>query len=89
MAVLNLEAKQDHLEKVANTRDPIKAIAEFVWSTLDADATDVGVEFRSNPLGGIQEIVINDNGLGNSRERAQSDFSSLGEPSQPQSAGED
>jgi hypothetical protein len=39
MTVLSLIARQDYLEKVARTRDPIRAISEFVWNALDADAT--------------------------------------------------
>jgi hypothetical protein len=50
MTVLNLRAGQDHLEKVASTRDPIKALAEFVWNAVDAEATRVSVEFVLNAL---------------------------------------
>jgi hypothetical protein len=64
MTTLSLIAKQDYLEKVARTRDPIRAISEFVWNALDADATSISVEFVMNVLGGIQEIVIRDNGVG-------------------------
>ena len=39
MVVLTLKAKHDHLQKVASTRDYVKALAEFVWNALDADAT--------------------------------------------------
>ena len=79
MTILNLHAKQDHLEKIARTNDPIKAISEFVWNALDADATTVSVEFVRNPLGGIQEIRIIDNGSGISQHRAERDFANLGE----------
>jgi len=79
MSTITLKAKHDHLEKVASTRDPVKAIAEFVWNALDADATRVWVDFPRNPLGGVQSIVISDNGLGISRDRAEHDFESLGE----------
>jgi hypothetical protein len=50
MTTLSLIAKQDYLEKVARTRDPIRAISEFVWSALDADATSISVEFAMNGL---------------------------------------
>jgi hypothetical protein len=79
MTILSLAAKQDHLEKVARTSDPIKAISEFVWNALDADATEVAVNFVRNALGGIQEIRISDNGVGISRNRGEKDFASLGE----------
>lgn len=45
MVVLTLKAKHDHLQKVAGTRDFVKALAEFVSNALDADATSVSVDF--------------------------------------------
>ena len=79
MTVLNLRAGQDHLEKVASTRDPIKALAEFVWNAVDAEATRVSVEYVLNALGGIEEIKIRDNGTGISRAQAERDFGHLGD----------
>jgi hypothetical protein len=79
MTILTLKAKQDHLQKVASTRDYIKALAEFVWNALDADATRVSVEFVRNGLGGLEAVVIRDNGTGISKSRALHDFESVGE----------
>jgi hypothetical protein len=79
MVVLTLKAKNDHLQKVASTRDHIKALGELVWNALDADATEVDVDFELNSLGGLQAIVISDNGTGISKERAEHDFESLGD----------
>jgi hypothetical protein len=79
MSVLTLKAKHDHLEKVATSRDPVKALAEFVWNALDADAQRVSVEFEKNGLGGLEGIVIRDSGSGISKARAEHDFESLGE----------
>lgn len=79
MVVLTLKAKNDHLQKVASTRDFIKAIAEFVWNALDADAPRTNVELVRNALGGLESIVIRDNGTGITKVRAEHDFESLGE----------
>ena len=79
MVVLTLKAKHDHLQKVASTGDHVKAISEFVWNALDADAKRTTVEFERNALGGLQSIIIRDNGTGISKERAEHDFESLGE----------
>lgn len=79
MGLLTIKAKHDHLQKIASTRDYIKAISEFVWNALDADATIVRVKFARNALGGLQSIVIIDNGTGITKERAEHDFESLGE----------
>ncbi|MGH7155403.1 MAG: ATP-binding protein, partial [Acetobacteraceae bacterium] len=73
MTTFSLFAKQDYLEKVAKTADPIKAVSEFVWNSLDADATIVSVEFGTNGLGGIEEIIIRDNGSGITHTRARHD----------------
>ena len=78
MVVLTLKAKNDHLQKVAKTSDFVKALAELVWNSLDADATEVNVIFSLNALGGIDSIVVTDNGSGISKERAEHDFESLG-----------
>jgi sensor histidine kinase regulating citrate/malate metabolism len=79
MTVLTLKAKHDHLQKVATTRDYVKAISEFVWNALDADAKRTSVEFTRNALGGLEGIIIRDNGTGISEERAHHDFESLGD----------
>lgn len=79
MVVLTLKAKHDHLQKVASTRDYVKALAEFVWNALDADATTVSVELVRNALGGLESIVIRDSGTGISKARAEHDFESLGD----------
>src|SRR3984893_6541765 len=79
MVVLTLNAKHDHLQKVASTRDYVKALAEFVWNALDADATKVSVDLIRNALGGLESFLIRDNGTGISKKRAEHDFESLGE----------
>lgn len=78
MTVLELKAQQDALQKLATTRDPIRAIAEFVWNALDADATRVSVDLNRNALGGLEAITISDNGEGISPERTLADFENLG-----------
>lgn len=58
---------------------PIPALAEMIWNSLDADATDVRVEFEHNDLaGGMSKIVVYDNGDGFSREDANALFGNLG-----------
>ena len=79
MTTLSLQARQDFLEKDAKVSDPIRGIAEFVWNSLDADASEVIVELVKNDLGGITSIRIVDDGHGISRERADHDFANLGD----------
>jgi Histidine kinase-, DNA gyrase B-, and HSP90-like ATPase len=63
MTILELKAQHDALQKIATTRDPVRALAEFVWNALDADATEVAVELNRNALGGIDAIRIRDKPL--------------------------
>jgi len=79
MTTLNLHAKQDFLEREAKTNDPIKAISEFVWNSLDADSTRVQVDFEKNDLGGLTSITIVDNGHGIKFDQAEHDFGNLGD----------
>ncbi len=69
MTILELKAQQDALQKIATTRDPVRALAEFVWNALDADATHVSVTLGRNALTtGLNEISV----LSKCRFRAQS-----------------
>ncbi len=74
-----LKAMNDHLQKIAAMRDPVKALAEFVWNAVDADASEVSVGFGVNALGGIGSIFIKDNGNGITHARAVHDFDCLGD----------
>ncbi len=78
MEVLELKAQHDALQKIVTTRDPVKALSEFIWNSLDADATKVEVIFERNVLGGIETIIIRDDGVGISWERVRQDFQNFG-----------
>lgn len=79
MTTLNLHAKQDFLERDAATRDPIRALAELVWNSLDADATKIEVSLERNDLGGLAAVRVIDNGSGITAKSATHDFGNLGD----------
>jgi hypothetical protein len=54
------------------------AIAELVWNALDADALNVGVEFKVDFSGGITELIVTDDGTGIREADALSGFGHLG-----------
>lgn len=56
----------------------IPSIAELIWNGLDADATIVDVALDRNGLGGIDRVIVTDNGLGMSPDQAELTFSRLG-----------
>lgn len=65
-----------HLEGLA--AQPTTAILELIWNALDADAGVVEVSFASNPLDGIEEIRVTDDGHGITHAEAITAFGTLG-----------
>jgi hypothetical protein len=59
---ISVEVGEDHLATFR--RSPKIAIAELIWNSLDADATEVTVEYEPNPLGGIEAVIARDDGTG-------------------------
>ena len=72
-----VEVKKDHLTKIA-TGSPESALAEVIWNSLDADATNVHVKFKENQLNEVDRIIISDNGIGIPYNQAESLFVALG-----------
>jgi hypothetical protein len=64
MQTLELKVEQDHIESLAKVRNPLIAIEELIWNSLDADAEKVVVELMLNNLGGLSKIKVSDNGTG-------------------------
>lgn len=75
---LTVEVRDDHLRGLCGTRSPIDSVAELIWNALDADARHVNVVLRESALGGLEEVVVSDDGRGISRETALASFGSLG-----------
>ena len=36
---IEIQVQDDHLERIAQTRNPILALAELIWNAVNADAT--------------------------------------------------
>lgn len=77
VTVVTVEVREDHLEILSRTK-PMTAVAELVWNALDAEATNVRVQFEENALGGLEQVTIADNGLGLHHEDALVVFRNLG-----------
>lgn len=73
----SVEVQTDFLEKITRA-NPIQALAELIWNSLDADAVRVEANFEQNELGGMSKIIVRDNGTGMEYERAPELFRSLG-----------
>ncbi|MFM1918861.1 MAG: hypothetical protein RLZZ303_495 [Candidatus Hydrogenedentota bacterium] len=77
VTTITVEVRDDHLETLARTK-PMTALAELVWNALDAEATEVRVVFEENELGGLEQIVLLDDGAGLHHEDALTVFRNLG-----------
>lgn len=80
MAELRLEAGTDHVERLAHEKDPVRAVVELIWNSIDAEATEVDVAFeREAGLEAIIKTTISDNGHGIDRDELGSTFGRIGE----------
>ena len=50
MKTITVQVKEDHLEQLARSK-PMAAMAELIWNALDAEASEVRVEFVENEDG--------------------------------------
>ncbi len=75
---LEVKVTNDYLNKLLRIT-PLKALSELIWNALDADATEVCVEFERNLLGGIEHIYLADNGHGINYDEITQQFGKLGE----------
>src|SRR5205823_1484314 len=78
MKQIKVKVQSDHLERQVSVPKPILAVTELVWNALDADATRVRVELNRNAMGGIESILIADNGHGINYADAIPAFQNLG-----------
>src|SRR5215472_3269830 len=73
----SVEVQSDFLEKITRAK-PVQALAEFIWNSLDADASTVDVSAEQNELGAMSKMSVRDNGTGMEYEKAPEFFKSLG-----------
>ncbi len=74
----DIQVQDDHLERIAQTRNPILALAELIWNAVDADATHIDVTLVEDGLYGLKIIRVADNGHGIPFAQAEELFSRLG-----------
>lgn len=64
MRTVHIEAKPDHLLRLARQKDPVGAVAEMIWNALDAEAGHVSVDIEVNELNGVESVSVTDDGHG-------------------------
>lgn len=75
--IIDIGVEKDHIESLTKASG-ITALAELLWNALDADASEIKIEYKPTKLGGYESIKIIDNGHGLTYEKAQDVFSRLG-----------
>src|SRR5262249_20291975 len=58
---------------------PSVGLCELAWNAFDEDAAMVDIRIETNELGGIEQIVVEDDGNGMTMERASSSFAAVGD----------
>lgn len=75
---VSISIQDDFLARQTRAQ-PIAALAELIWNSLDGEASSVDVEFeRADLAGGLSKIVVYDNGEGFPRSEAAKLFGNLG-----------
>ncbi len=75
--IIDVGVEQDHIESLTRASG-ITAISELIWNSLDADSTEIKIEYTKNKLGGFENLTVVDNGLGIEYSKAQDVFGRLG-----------
>src|SRR5262245_8024179 len=75
---VTVKVQNDYLERMSRVQKPIMAVEELIWNGLDADASEVTVHFEENKLGGLDKIIVSDNGTGLPHDEAVKAFENLG-----------
>jgi hypothetical protein len=79
MAELQLQAGDDHVERLAHENDPVRAVVELIWNAIDAEAPTVAVTLEHDEgLGGIAKTVVADTGHGIDRDELEATFGRIG-----------
>jgi hypothetical protein len=75
---VKIEIEEDFMARQTRA-EPVHALAELIWNSVDADASTATVEFEFKDLAeGMSKIVVYDNGQGIPRDQAKQLFGHLG-----------
>lgn len=61
---LGLSVKNQSVESSGITKDYKEALCEYIWNGFEANATRVELNFVANELGGVEKVIVRDNGDG-------------------------
>lgn len=73
---LEIKVEKDHIESLTKASG-VTALSELIWNSLDADATNIEIDYKTNNLS-VTQIKIKDDGHGMDFQTAETAFESLG-----------
>ena len=76
MAELLLQAGDDYVQRLALENDPVRAIVELIWNSVDAGASRVDVELERDEWDVMAKVT--DNGHGINVDELESTFGDIG-----------
>lgn len=74
---IDIGVEPDHIDSITRASGKT-AISELIWNALDADASEVKIDYSLNNLKNIEQIKITDNGHGLDYQKAKQIFAKLG-----------
>lgn len=80
---IKVDVADEHLKRFSQS-NPLDAIIELIWNSIDAGSTLIKVNINRNAVEGIESIEVVDNGFGIKFDEVESTFGKLGK-SQKQS----
>ncbi|MGP1462473.1 ATP-binding protein [Tannerella sp.] len=74
--IIDISVEKDHIESLTKANG-INSLSELIWDSLDADATEVKVQYKPKIFGGYKYLRFIDDGHELTHEKAQDVFSRL------------
>jgi|GEM_PF-3093323 len=69
----------DHMQRIAgSSKRPVLAIYELIANSVDADADNIHIKTIKSPMGGLQKIIVEDDGYGIDYDQVETFFGDLG-----------
>ena len=62
--IMSLSVKNQSIESSGITKDYKDALCEYIWNGFEAKATEVKISYTLNTLGGLDSVIVSDNGSG-------------------------
>lgn len=78
MKTFHIDAQADHVLRLSRRSDPLGALVELIWNALDAEANTIEVEVLTNHGGGLDGVIVRDDGHGMPNETCAAYFQNLG-----------